>query len=71
MLIIQENCDVVRAFAECQTQWRHHHSGYLTGLDYAGCRAAVAGIGLKWRQVFAGLRVMETEVMRIEGEKAG
>ncbi len=39
-----------------------------TGLDYAGCRAAVAGVGLKWRQVFDGLTVMEAEVLRISAE---
>ena len=41
------------------------------GLDYAGCRAAVAGAGLKWREVFDGLTVMEAEVLRVSAEDAG
>ena len=38
------------------------------GLDYAGCRAAVAGARLKWREVFDGLTVMEAEVLRVSAE---
>ena len=68
--IIPENLAIVRAFAACQSQWRIHDSGRLTGLDYAGCRAAVAGNKLKWTEVFKGIQTMEYEVMRIEGEQS-
>ena len=68
MLLVPENRDTVLAFDACQSQWRHGPSGHRTGLDYAGCRAAVAGVGLKWREVFDGLTVMEAEVLRISAE---
>ena len=51
------------AFTAVQTQWRHDPSGHPTGLDYAACRAAVAAMGLVWKKVFPGLRVMEAETL--------
>ena len=46
------------------TQWRvASWSGAMIGLDYAGAKAAAAGAGLRWRKVFAGLRVMEAAVI--------
>lgn len=53
---------VVRAFGLSSTQWRQGPGG-PTGLDYAGCRAALAGSGLRWRDVRAGIQVMEQEVL--------
>ena len=41
------------------------------GLDYAGCRAAVVGIGLQWRAVFPDLRLMEREVLQELDKGAG
>ena len=35
----------------------------LTGLDYAGARAACKGLGSKWRKALPGLRVMESVVL--------
>lgn len=66
-LVLPENWPAVRAFLACASQWRRDQ-GLLTGLDYAGCRAAVAGLGLKWREVFDPLRVMEAEVMEAQSE---
>jgi len=48
-----------------QTQWRYGPSGHPTGLDYAGCRAAVRALGLRWNKVFEGLQVMEAEVLEV------
>ena len=59
-------------FWACMTQWRWILVGdepRLAGLDYAGCRAAVAGAGLAWRQVFASLQVMEAEALQAERER--
>ena len=61
--MLPDNWDIVRVFVACSTQWRHGPSGHLTGLDYAGCRAAVAGIGLRWRDVFDGLLQMEVATL--------
>ena len=67
--VLPQNWPAVRAFVACATQWRYGPSGHPTGLDYAGCRAAVAALGIKWRKVFEGLRVMEAEAMRVIGER--
>ena len=40
------------------------------GLDYAGARAAVVGEGLKWRDVFGALQIMEAEVLAAQVEAA-
>ncbi len=61
--VLPENWDTVMAFTAVQTQWRHDPSGHPTGLDYAACRAAVAAMGLVWKKVFPGLRVMEAETL--------
>jgi len=63
LAVLPENWDTVQAFMSVQTQWRYGPSGHPTGLDYAGCQAAVRALGLRWRAVFAGLRVMEAEVL--------
>ena len=71
LLPSEELRDLVRAFIACMTQWRWILLGdepRLAGLDYAGCRAAVAGAGLAWRQVFAGLQAMEAEALAAERE---
>ena len=68
-ILLPENADTVDAYYACQTQWQcNDYTGHLRGLDYAGCRAAVAGAGLKWREVFDGLRVIEMEVLRVMAE---
>ena len=69
--MLPENWDTVLAFDACRSQWRHGPSGHRTGLDYAGCRAAVAGIGLQWRAVFPGLQLMEGEVLQELDKGAG
>ncbi len=63
--MLAECWDAVRAFAAMQTQWRYGPSGAPTGLDYAGARAAVRAMGLKWRAVFEGVRVMEAETLEV------
>lgn len=58
------------AWVAVQTQWRYAGmTGIPTGLDYAGCRAAVAALGLRWRAVFEGLRLMELEVLGAQAER--
>ena len=37
--------------------------GCPVGFDYAGCRAALAGSGIRWRDVREGVQVMEAEVL--------
>lgn len=63
--VLPENWDTVMAFCAAQTQWRHGPSGHPVGLDYAGCRAVVRALGVKWRKVFEGLQVMEGEVLDV------
>lgn len=64
-----ENWDALKAFLACSTQWRVGPSGGYTGLDYAGCRAAVAGLGLRWRDVMGKLRIMEDETLAVLAER--
>ena len=45
-------------------------SGWLTGLDYSGVRAIVAGLGLKWREVMPKLMVMEDEVLKWQSKNS-
>ncbi len=61
--VLAENWDTVQAFVAVQTQWRHGPSGHPTGLDYASVRVAVAAMGIRFKEVFQGLRVMEAEVL--------
>ena len=53
----------MRVFAAARTQWRYGPSGHLTGLDYAGVRAAARALGVRWRRVFDALQVMELETL--------
>ena len=59
------NWEVVLAFCALQSQWRYAPSGAITGLDYAGCRVALSALGMNFKAVFAGLQVMEAEVLRL------
>ena len=53
-----------------QTQWRYAGMpGVPTGFDYAGCRAVAAELGLKWRAVFEGLRVLELEWLHLRAAR--
>ena len=63
--MLAQNWDTVRVFMAVQTQWRYGPSGHPTGLDYAGVRVAVMGLGLRFKDVFAGLQVMEAEVLSV------
>ncbi|MDD9883423.1 MAG: DUF1799 domain-containing protein [Gammaproteobacteria bacterium] len=67
--VLPENWDTVRAFVAMQTQWRYGPSGHPTGLDYAGCKAAVRALGLRWGKVFAGLRLMEIAALEAVQER--
>ena len=53
-------------FLRAQTQWRYGPSGRLLGLDYRGARAAAKGIGVRWREVFETLRIMEYAVLEAQ-----
>ena len=59
---------IIKTRQVVQVPWGDVPSGHRAGLDYTGCRAAVAGAGLKWREVFDGLTVMEAEVLRVSAE---
>ena len=68
--VLPANRDAVRVFVGCQTQWRYAGmTGVSTGLDYAGCRAVAAAMGLSWREVFPGLQVMEDEWLSAQAEQ--
>lgn len=54
--------ETLTAFLASQTQWRYTQ-GVRTGLDYAGCKAALDARGIDIRRVFDGLQVMEAAVM--------
>ena len=57
------------AFLACSTQWRRAAwDGRPLGLDYAGARAAVEAVGLRWTRVFGALRLMEAEVLAQSAE---
>ncbi len=45
-------------------------SGHPTGLDYASVRAAVAAMGIRFKDVFQGLRVMKVKVLGGGGIRA-
>ena len=68
--VLPDNWPVVRAFLACNTQWRLGPGGYPSGLDYSGCRVAVKALGLGWRKVFEGLRVMELETLQVLARQA-
>lgn len=59
---LPQNKDTVEAFYVAQTQWRYSQ-GIRTGLDYPACKLALDAEGMDFRAVFAGLRVMEHEIL--------
>lgn len=61
--VLPQNWDIVMAFLTAQTQWRYTGNGQITGLDYQSVKLAVKTAGYKFKAVFAGLRVMEAEVL--------
>ena len=68
LIVVPEVADAVRAFLAADTQCRIGPSGRYTGLDYQGAKAAAQGLGLKLACVFDGVRVMESEALRLQGE---
>jgi len=80
-VVLAENWDAVRAFLAAQTQWRIGVAG-LSGLDYPAARVAVRsttadgrglrgrGKRLRWRDVFARLRMIEGAVLAEHGREA-
>ena len=61
--VLPQNWDIIQAFIVAQTQWRYAGNGQITGLDYQSVKVAVETAGYKFKAVFAGLRVMEAEVL--------
>ncbi len=59
--VLPQNMPVINAFIAVSTQWRHGPSGQVTGLDYAGVRAALKALRIKTGKVFRGLQVTEAE----------
>lgn len=51
-----------------QTQWRTGFRGMRTGLDYAYCQVAIQAEGIDFRDVFPGLRIIESAVLSSAGE---
>ncbi len=51
------------AFLHVQTQWRYAPSGQRLGLDYSAVRVALEALGMRMKQVFSGLQVMEFAVL--------
>lgn len=70
LVVHPENWPAVRVFCAASTQWRIGPSLRLAGLDYTAARAAAAGIGVSWREVFASVRTMEAEVLAAQAEAA-
>lgn len=68
-VVFPENWPAVRVFCAAATQWRLGPAG-LAGFDYNGVRAAAAGIGVRWRDIFGRLRLMESEVLTAQAEEA-
>ena len=64
-VVFPENWDAVRVFVAGATQWRIGPSGTATGLDYAGVRAVAAGLRVRWRDVFEGVRAMEGAALEV------
>jgi hypothetical protein len=68
-----ENLPAVNAFIALSTQWRMGPAGPV-GLDYAALPPVMRLIGLPratWPDVFEGVRVMESEALKIMGESRG
>ena len=58
---------------QVQTQWRTSGMGSPTGIDYAGVRAYLDGVGMKSKQrknTFDGIRAAEHATLIAWGEKA-
>ena len=66
-----KHADAVRLFLAVGTQWRvDAASGRMTGLDYAGVRAAAEMMQIEHAPAaFARLRTMEREVLRLLDER--
>ena len=68
-----ENWLAVQVFAALQTQWRIGMHG-ATGLDYAVLPTVMSLHGVKKSrraELFAAIRVMETEALTVFAEKNG
>lgn len=68
-----ENLLAVETFIAMSTQWRFGYAGPI-GLDYAALPAVfdITGVpALDRADAFEGLRVMESEALRIMGEARG
>ena len=62
--VLRCNWRAARLFAAAQSQWRVAPSGHVTGLDYAGVRAAAEGLGIDWSAEFHRLQTLEDEALR-------
>lgn len=68
-----ENLPTVNAFIAMSSQWRVGPAGPI-GLDYGAIPAVLRLITLPratWPDVFDGLRVMESEALKVMGESRG
>ena len=69
LVVVPEAWPTLRVFLASATQWRMAPSGHLAGLDYRATRAAADGIGIEWRRVFEGMRIMESAVLAAQRER--
>lgn len=68
-----ENVPAVNTFIAIATQWRMGPSGPI-GLDYNSLNFVLKLSGFPesaWPEAFEGLRVMESEALKIMGENRG
>jgi len=70
-LIWPENWDALLMFLACETQWRiTPPDGKPSGIDYTALQAAMQMAAVTdVKQTFAGVQIMEKEVLRVWSER--
>lgn len=63
-----ENCEAVKLFWHCLTQFRHGFSG-PTGLDYSGVKCVAESLNIDFNAELASINVMENEYLKIVSEQ--
>lgn len=63
-----ENWDTICLFLAMQSQWRHSTGG-IAGLDYSVLPIVAAGLGLRWREQFEKLQIVEFAALQALHEK--
>lgn len=64
--ILPENDEAIALYADCSGQWRYKPDGAPTGMDRSAVQSSADMMELQDRkQAFAGLRIMENEMLSI------